>query len=359
MQLECRPDVKDVQQRWARYWAGEMTTRPMILADMPRSEDEPQAEFIPPYNFAFRPIEECIEKLEAYVTTTAWAGDFIPSYPVTFVPDDFALMLGAECEFSGEGKGLTGWVEPFLEDYDQEIRFRPESKWFEHMADCARALKARFDGRILIRWTQLQGGLDALSAIRGPERLLMDLVSCPEQVTAALRQVDRALDEARDALAGLFEVDRLGSQTRHGLYHPGRVDVPQCDFSCMISEAMFEQFELSSLQSECASLDGAEYHLDGPDAIRHLEAICRVDAIKLVQWQPGAGNAATQDWTDLYRRIDRLGRGTIRAMTREQIKAFWQETTANYHVLVVTDATSQAEVDDFLAELEQIQRPVD
>jgi hypothetical protein len=127
----------------------------------------------------------------------------------------------------------------------------------------------------------------------------------------------------------------------------------------MISEAMFEQFELPSLHSECVSLDGAEYQLDGPDAIRHLEMICQVDAIKLIQWQPGAGNAVVQDWTDLYRRIDRLGRGSIRGMTREQIKEYWKGTTANYHVLIVTDASSPAEVEDLMGELEQIPRQAD
>lgn len=359
MHLECRPDVQAVQATWSRYWAGELTERPILLADMPRTPGQEQAPFLQPYYFAVRPIDECIEKVEAYVSTTLWAGDAIPSYPVTFVPDDFALLLGAECEFSGEGEGLTGWVEPFLDDYDREIRFRPESKWFQHMADCARALKTRFDGRILIRWTQLQGGLDALSAIRGPEQLLMDLVTCPQEVFGALRQIDRALDDARDALAELFEVGRLGSQTRHGLYHPGRVDVPQCDFSCMISPEMFEQFELPSLRSECASLDGAEYHLDGPDAIRHLEAICTVEPIRLIQWQPGAGNAAARDWTDLYRRIDALGRGTLRSLTREQIRDYWPETIANYHVLTVTDVTTPAEVDDLIAELAETPRQGD
>jgi len=353
--LELRPDFAEVREVWRRFWAGELTERPALLINVPRNPEQKPPPRPHPYNLNIKPVEEVADLLEEWAAAFHWCGDILPAYRVTFAPDDFALMLGADMEFREEGT-LTGWIEPFLDDYDREIRFRPEGKWFVRMADCVAGLRKRFDGRLLLQWTQLQGGLDALSAIRGPERLLMDLVTCPDDVKAALAQIDRALAEARDALAALYDIETLGSGTRHGMYHPGRVDVPQCDFSCMISTEMFEEFGVPSLRSDCQSLDAAEYHLDGPDAIRHLEAVCAIDKIMLIQWQPGAGEAAEQDWTDLYARIDRLGTGQLRSGNRDEVKRLWRNYRSDHLCIRVDGLRSPAEAEDFVGEMAALER---
>ena len=41
----------------------------------------------------------------------------------------------------------------------------------------------------------------------------------------------------------------------------------------------------------------------------------------MIQWVPGAGEAEKRDWSDLFLRIDQLGKGQIRyAGTAEDIK---------------------------------------
>jgi hypothetical protein len=311
-----------------------------------------------PYRMGVSPPEDMLDEIEEWAGAFYWCGDAIPGYRATFAPDDMALLLGADLEYTGDthGDGLTGWIVPFLDDYDREIRFQPESKWCRRMATCIRALRKRFDGRILICWTQLQGGLDALSAIRGPQQLLVDLLHCPADVEDALRRIDRAVNEARDFLAREYDVPALGSLTRHGMYHPGRLDVPQCDFSCMIGEAMFRRFEVPSLINECAGLDVAEYHLDGPDAIRHLEAICEIDKIKVIQWQPGAGNAAQRDWNELYARIDGLGKGHLRGGSPDEVRKLWRGYRSNYLCCGVSGVTSRMQAEDVIASFDGLAR---
>ena len=78
----------------------------------------------------------------------------------------------------------------------------------------------------------------------------------------------------------------------------------------MISPAMFREFVVPCLREEMARLDAVEYHLDGPDAIRHVEALGDLAALDVMQWMPGAG-AQGRDWSDLYARIDALGKGLL------------------------------------------------
>ena len=84
----------------------------------------------------------------------------------------------------------------------------------------------------------------------------------------------------------------------------------QCDFSAMISPVMFERFVVPSLSEQCAWLDRALYHLDGPDCVRHLDLLLQIPNLHAIQWTPGAGEPGAGDpkWFSLYDRILRAGK---------------------------------------------------
>ena len=111
------------------------------------------------------------------------------------------------------------------------------------------------------------------------------------------------------------------------MYSTRPINVAQCDFSCMISPAMFDEFVFPCLRDEFARFGGGEYHLDGADSIRHLESLCSLEDLHLIQWVAGAGDTKG-DWSDLYRKIDRLGKGQIRSGSRQQLDQWARELTA-------------------------------
>jgi len=97
------------------------------------------------------------------------------------------------------------------------------------------------------------------------------------------------------------------------LWAPGKVAYLQCDESAMISPEMFNKFVLPGLVEQCDFLDHAAYHLDGVDALRHLDAILGIKRLGAVQWVPGAGQPGGCDptWFDLYRRIRKAGKSLM------------------------------------------------
>jgi 5-methyltetrahydrofolate--homocysteine methyltransferase len=349
--LEFKQDFEETRKRWNRFWAGRNLDRPIVLATVSKPGVAPPPR-PHPYNIPrCNDIEEFASRTVEWAASQDWPGDTVPGYQVTFAADHFALLLGADLEYKGDiGGAESGWVIPCLDDYDADIRFRPDGYWWEQTVAAFRAFRKHADGKMLVSATQLQGGLDALAALRDPQRLLVDLVDCPGDVHDALRRIDRAMDEVRQAVSDELDIPRVGSVTRHGVYSTAYTDVPQCDFSCMIGPDRFREFEIPSLQHECRNLQGATYHLHGPDAVRHLEAVCGVEKIRIIQWQPGAGEAWTRDWSDLYRRIDALGTGQLRAGTRDDIMRMWEDYSERRFLCArLTDVTAREEVEDFLA----------
>ena len=192
--------------------------------------------------------------------------------------------------------------------------------------------------------------LDALAALRGTEELIADMMDRPAAVHRALRQITEAHRQIAEALAELLDQPRWGSITRHGMYSSGRVSVPQCDFSCMISPAMFREFALPYLREELEHLDVAEYHLDGPSAIQHVEAVCSLEKLGVIQWQPGAGNAEATDWSELYARIDSLGKGLIRGGRPQQVIEAWKKSRSRRQFFSVR-VDDREQFDELLAAL--------
>ena len=75
-------------------------------------------------------------------------------------------------------------------------------------------------------------------------------------------------------------------------------------------QAMFEEFVRPYLAEQCAQLDYAMYHLDGTNALQHLDILLDMPEIDAIEWTPQAGlpGGGAPEWHDLYRRIKAAGK---------------------------------------------------
>lgn len=348
MELAFKQGFDSVANQWDMFWQGR-NTRPAVSAVLTKPGVTPVSK--PAYaSGATGDFDPVIDQLLAWAETHDFLADAIPFFYLEFAADHFAACLGADLTFSETEPG--GWAVPFVEDLARsDIRFDRECRWWRRTVEFAQALRTRCDGKILIASNTLSSNLDALAAVYGTQNLLVAMVDDPDAVHRALAQIDRAHEEIVDALSGLLDYPRFGSITRHGMYSRGRINVPQCDFSCMISPEQFREFALPSLKQEMQRLTDVEYHLDGPDALRHLDALCEIDNLGVIQWVPGSGNGERQDWTWLFDRIDHLGKGQIRGGSAAEAARLWRKYR-NRRLFFCLGAKSRAEVEDCLAALE-------
>ncbi|MCC7494995.1 MAG: hypothetical protein IT204_21785 [Fimbriimonadaceae bacterium] len=345
--MTSKPDFAAARAAWDAFWR-HASPGPLVAAVVPRPGVERVAK---PSSYALGPDLDVVAFAEQglrWAASHEFIGAAIPFVYLEFAADQFATFLGCDLRFPSPGEG--GWPthplagQPLAE---VEIRFQTAGRWWQHISSLAAQLQARWAGELLLAPPTFVGNLDALVALRGAEQVLTDLLDDPPAVHRALDQIDTAHAAVMDAFAELLDWPRLGSINRHGMYSTGRLNLPQCDFSIMISEAHFREFALPYLQRELARMDGGEYHLDGPGALRHLAALCSLPELAVIQWVPGAAHER-DDWSDLYRRIDHLGKGQILGGDATRLHTWRRELTAG-RLFWNLAARTRAEAEDAIA----------
>ncbi len=100
--------------------------------------------------------------------------------------------------------------------------------------------------------------------------------------------------------------------------------VPSNDFSCMVSKAMFDDVFLPGIVAECQHMAASVYHLDGPQALQHLDSLLAIPELQVIQWVSGAGHGRSSDWLPVYRKCQAAGKGLQIHLALDEIELFMQ-----------------------------------
>ena len=236
--------------------------------------------------------------LHYQLSRSSFLADILPVANTQLGPGSLAAMLGARLE-GGED---TIWIRE-----DQPLKLEldeTDACWMLHQ-QLLKACKARSGGNYYVGCPDLMEGLDVLASIRGTQDVLMDMIVDPEGLEEQLQKVNDIYFRVFDRI---YEMIREGNEMAFcyfSLWGPGTVSKLQSDISIMFSEEDFRRFVLPFTREQCQKIDYTLYHLDGVDAIRHLDAILEIEELNAVQWTPGYGQPQGGDpcWYDLYKRI--------------------------------------------------------
>ena len=233
-------------------------------------------------------------------------GHAFPWVLPNFGPGVIAAFLGLEL-VNGEG---TVWFEtpPGQELRDIRPQFDRDNPWFQRLCAIYRALAELIDGLVQLAMTDLGGNLDIAASLRGTEDLLMDLYDDPEGVESLVQVAHEAWWQAFDELSAVIQLGHPGHSSWTPIYSREPFYILQCDFSYMISEDAFRRFALPEITASCRRLPNSLYHLDGPGAFKHLDALLEIPELKGIQWVPGAGQPGITEFPDVYRKIKAAGK---------------------------------------------------
>ena len=304
-------DLNTSLRRFDAWWQGSVIDHPPLRFSV-RSAATPALP-IAPEDLADRWMDAdyAVGNALARLRSKPHFEDTAPIYMPNLGPDVSATLLGCELEFGAN----TSWSHPVIaeeEDYRRIAEASPDfgNRYWRTIETMTRtALASTRQDPILTGITDLHGAVDTLVSLRGPEDLCMDMLDCPEAVHAALERLTEVTAQTyRRSLDLLNEGGQDIATTWAAVLHDGRYYVSSADFLALISPEMAREFVRPYLRREWEELERSLFHLDGPDALRHLDWLLEEEWIQAVQWVYGAGGGRAADWLDVYRKIRAAGK---------------------------------------------------
>ena len=174
----------------------------------------------------------------------------------------------------------------------------------------------------MVGYTDLHPGMDCVAAWRDSQNLCYDLYDYPEEVRLA---ADKAIDDFQmlyDHFDSMLKSKNQLSVNWMEIPSFGKIHIPSCDFSSMISRKQFIDFCLPVLQKEVKPMTHNIYHLDGKDCSRHLDIILEVPEIQAIQWVQGAGNKPIMQWVPLIKKIQSAGKSVVIDLEPDELEDF-------------------------------------
>jgi hypothetical protein len=345
--LAYKPDLDEARRHWEAFWAGEIIDRPCARIVAPNDGAE-RAPHPPGLQHPSDDLAGYVRQFDRWAASAYFAGDAVPFFFPNFGPDIYTAFLGADLEFAKVDG--TSWALPFVDDWETDgpAMDRPHGYWWEAALRYVTEAREIARGKFGIGVLDLHSNLDCLAAARGPERLCIDILDCPDQVESATHRVRAVYQPIFNALYEASGQDETGCFTWLPMYCDGRYAAIQCDFVCLISREHARRFLYPALEEEAAFLDHCCYHLDGPDALVHLDDILAIKDIDSIQWVPGAGNAPLIEWMDLLKRVQGAGKSVYIGCGASELPVYHKELQPNKVFYDVYGVASQAEADALL-----------
>jgi len=253
------------------------------------------------------PTAECmdpnvsIQSHRSRFSLTHFVGESFPRFRVDLGPVILGAFLGCPLTLAD----YSSWQYPILKDWPQvnQVQWDESNRWWKAILRVTQAAVADSNGDYVVGIPDMGAAGDVAANLRGNADYLMDLYDHPDQVLALEEKTFDWWLHAYDRLYSLIAPLGMGSTSWLRAWSSGRTYPVQCDISALASTKMFERFFLPTVIRQAQALDRCIYHLDGPDATRHLQLLLDCDDIHAIQWMPGVGSAPMVEWTPFLKRI--------------------------------------------------------
>ncbi len=355
MSLEFKPDWEEARTRFQAWWAHECLGRAAIAVTAPRADlaDEAPPARPPTPLQRWTDLDYAAACNEYRMRRTFYGGEAFPVWSVGY-PGHTAIptFLGCPVELDWD----TGWWNPIVTGTGLEgvldLRLDRGGYWWRFTIAALERAAREAAGRCLASVGAFGGCGDTLAALRGTDRLLLDVVDRPAEVIAAESYLMDVWCAVYDEFYRIVRAVSQGSTCWFSLWSPGKFYAAQNDFSYMISPRMFRELFLPVIERQTQFLDHTVYHVDGVAAFAHVPALCELPRLQAIQILPGAGKPSPLHYLDTLRYVQQAGKNLHITIPPEEVPEALRELRAT-GLFIATWCASEAEARQLLRQAER------
>lgn len=324
LELECKPDFKKCMERIYAWYEGQVIDRAPVRFSAHNSYMNEKDETV----YKWKNLEEkwfdCEYQIDRYIQSIEkkpFLGETFPVYFPNLGPNVFASFYGSRLQFGEE----TSWAQPVINEWSEinNLKLDMQCVYMKKIEEMTKYALERCDGRFMVGYTDLHPGLDCVAAWRDTQSLLFDFYDEPGYVKSAVDLAYKDFQMIYDHFDAILKSKGQLSVTWMGIPSFGKMHIPSCDFSSMISPDQFIEFCLPKLKEEVLPMTHNIFHLDGKDVARHLDVILEVPEIQAIQWVQGLGkDAPIMQWIPLIKKIRSAGKSVVVDLLPSELEEF-------------------------------------
>ncbi len=302
---------EETQEKWRGYWKRQNKGRPLMRVVAQKEEMTALPE---QYMYAnpvekYTDAEKLVGRYRHFCENHEFLGESFPNLSVDFGPGSVASYIGSDIVFNED----TVWFTEVLEDLEEAepFVFDPENKWFKKHLALVQECQVLANGDFPVCVPDLMENIDVVASLRGAQNTIFDMIDIPEEMEARIGQISDIYFEYYDRFYDTVKMaDDSSVYTVFQIWGDGKCAKLQCDFSALMSPQNFRDFILEPLRAQAKQLDTVIYHLDGPDAIKHLDAVLEIEEIDALQWTSGdhGPDGTFEEWYGIYDKAYRAGK---------------------------------------------------
>ncbi|MFI3238135.1 MAG: trimethylamine corrinoid protein 2 [Lachnospiraceae bacterium] len=302
---------EETKKRWDDYWKHQVSGRPVmrVIARREQQVELPKEYIAIDATDKYTNAEKLVGRYRNFCENHDFLAESFPNLSVDFGPGSLAAYLGSDIVFHED----TVWFTEVLDDLEEAevFDFDPENEWYKKHLELVKKCKELAGGDFLVCIPDLMENIDVLASLRGAQDMIFEMIDEPEEVEKRIGEIDDVYFEYYDRFYDVVkDEDGASAYTVFQALGYGKTAKIQCDFSALMSPTNYTDFIQESLRKQAAKLDNVLYHLDGPDAIKHLDAIMEIDEIDALQWTSGdyGPDGTLEDWYIIYDKAFKAGK---------------------------------------------------
>jgi 5-methyltetrahydrofolate--homocysteine methyltransferase len=317
--MEYKEDVVEAKERMNAWWDHEIIDRPVLSYYYPKKRGK-LGTYLDTVgeNWTLAEnhdnIESAMDGYEKRAKDTYFGGESIPFYFPNYGPGIMAAVFGVSPLFKSNTVWFSQPIKPEnIVEHLESIKLNQNNVWYSRLLRITEVAAKRAKKDYLVSVTDIGGVLDILSSFLGPTNIILTMKRNPNIIdtcrTIILEKLLKVYDDLQKKISQFCD----GCNCWLGVWSKKRWYALQSDFSAMLNPAWFKKFVLPDLVKQAEHMDYAIYHLDGPNALPHLDSLLNEPSITGIQWVPGAGNAemGSKDWIPLYKKIQKAGKNLV------------------------------------------------
>ncbi|MHA2005862.1 MAG: hypothetical protein ACXABO_07910 [Promethearchaeota archaeon] len=329
---DLKEDTADAKNRLEAWWDHEIIDRPVVSYYFPRNEGSIAGLFdiiFFGWKLARNPdeIEDAITDFEHRIKNLTFGGESIPSFIPYYGAGIMAAIFGVIPKF----KTRTMWFSKPTSPNDivallENVKLNANNPWYSRLLRVTEYAAQHSHNNYQVSMTDLGGILDVLSSFLGPKEIILTMKRRPDIIDTSRAILLEKTLKVYDDLQNIIDKYNDGCNSWLNVWNKKRWYPIQCDFCAMLNPTWFKRFALPDIISQAAHMDYSIYHLDGINALNHLDDLLSIPELTGIQWVPGDGKEPMghEKWYPLYKKIQAAGKNIVSTVTPSRLSTMYR-----------------------------------